>query len=365
MKQTIKHAQDGFVSIIMALVIMIFITMIALGFAFMARQNQYQNQNRVLSTQAFYAAESGVNDTIDYLKNNPSHPVRVDSCNGPLGGYTDTIGSTNDQVKYTCVLYNTAPTTLEYNLDTQDSRTIRFQSESGQNLRSVTISWQDSQGSNNFATNSQHFLPQNAFSTANPGNGDSLAMNTGIVRATLIPIFNPMTRADLIGKSMTAFLYPKAGPVGSVNSQNYLTSTAITDNNQGVFVDGNCDAAKQPRKCSVTITGLDNAGIGATNTYYIRLKALYRSSSVALSGVTVDGQPARLINEQAVIDATGKAADVLRRIQVRVPLTTTFNRPEFAIETIDSLCKRLQVWPGGADVETPGGVASLPPACEI
>lgn len=362
--------QDGFVSIIMALVIMIFITLIALGFAFLARQNQYQNQNRVLSTQAFYAAESGVNDVVDYLKNNPSHPASVNTCNGPLAGYVDTVGSTNNQIKYTCVLYDTAPTTLEYNVDTKDSRTVRVQSENGRPFTSITISWQDSQGSSNFATNNQHFLPQNAFSTANPTNGDSLSMNTGIVRATLIPIFNPMTRADLTNKAMTAFLYPKAGPVSTEGTQAYLTSNSISDANQGVFVDGNCNTGNPaPPKnlknfCNVTITGLDGA-LSSSNTFYIRLKSLYRSSKISVSGITNDGQTARLVNEQAVVDSTGKASDVLRRIQVRVPLSTAFNRPEFAIETVDSLCKRLQVWPGGADVDVPAVAGGTPAACQL
>lgn len=365
-----KRRQDGFVSIIMALVIMIFITLIALGFAFLARQNQYQNQNRVLSTQAFYAAESGVNDVVNYLKNNPAHPASVNTCNGPLAGYVDTVGSTNNQIKYTCVLYDTAPTTLEYNVDTKDSRTARVQSENGRPFSSITISWQDAQGSTTFATNNQHFLPQSAFGAANPTNGDSLGTNTGMVRATLVPIFNPMTRADLTTKAMTVFLYPKAGPANTEGTQAYLTSASISDTNQGVYVDGNCNTANPsaPKNlskfCNVTITGL-NGALSSSSTFYIRLKSLYRSSKISISGITDDGQPARLVNEQAVVDATGKASDVLRRIQVRVPLATAFNRPEFAIETIDSLCKRLQVWPGGADVDVPAGSGAMPPACQL
>lgn len=363
--------QDGFVSIIMALVIMIFVTLLALGFAFLARQNQNQNQNRVLSTQAFYAAESGVNDAVKYLKDtlasSGSLPPNVTTCNNSLSsqGFPNTVGSTNPDVKYTCVLYDTTPTSLEYSVETKDSRTIRIESQSGRPLTSVTISWQDSENNQRFATNNQHWLPQEGF-TSNPANltdGDNLLTSTGMVRATLIPQLTPITRDDLTTKSQTVFLYPKAGAANTVATQGFLTGNNIDNPNQGVFVDGNCNVNKTPRYCSVTINNL-NSAVASSNVYYLRLKALYRSSKIHVSGITDDGQVARLANEQAVIDATGKATDVLRRIQVRVPLAATFNRPEYAIETVDSLCKRLQVWPGGVSVDAPSGIGAIPAVCQ-
>jgi hypothetical protein len=48
---------------------------------------------------------------------------------------------------------------------------------------------------------------------------------------------------------------------------------------------------------------------------------------------------------QVQIDATGKVNDVLRRIQVRVPVTKSYAIPEFVIQTTDSICKQLEVSP--------------------
>ncbi len=364
--------QDGFVSIIMALVIMIFVTLIALGFAFLARQNQQQNQNRLLSTQAFYAAESAVNDAVNFFTtslngNGTINPVRTTSCSTGLpSGPATTVGSTNTYVKYTCVLYDTAPTTLERTVGTNQSEILRIQSQNGQPIQSVTISWKDAQGQRAFAANNGYWLPQTAYSGApgNAGNGANLATQTGVLRDTLIPFFGSTSRADLTTKTQTAFLYPKANNTANVvASQPFIGSVSVSDQNQGVFVDGNCNANSTPYFCNMTFTGL-NSPLSSTSTYYLRLRGLYRSSSVIVSASTSGNANVPLINDQAVVDATGKANNVLRRIQVRVPLQISANRPEFAIESIDSLCKLLQVWPGGLQVAPITGFAGgTPEAC--
>ena len=61
---------------------------------------------------------------------------------------------------------------------------------------------------------------------------------------------------------------------------------------------------------------------------------------------------------QVVIDSTGRANDVLRRVQVRITGgTTTFsygdntgNYPDNVLESADSICKRLSVAPGFGDL---------------
>jgi Tfp pilus assembly protein PilX len=364
-----KQSQTGFVSIIMALVIMLLVTLLALGFAFLARQNQEQNQNRQLSTQAFYAAESGVDDASSYisgvLKSTGSPPADVSSCtNTPFGaGHTSSVGSTNSAVKYTCVMYQTAPKSLEYVLDSQNSKVIRVQAQGGTRIDSITIGWRASSGSTQFATTTNnHSLPQASYSA---NNGDNLNLSTGIVRATLIPA-SSLTRSNLNAGSQTLFLYPKAGPVNTPGTQAYLTSFGNpNDPNQGVFSDGNCNAsaAQTMAYCNVTVTGLSTAN---SSIFYIRLRSFYQNSKVTVSAMA-GGAQAQLINEQALVDATGKADNVLRRIQVRIPLNIDTNRPEYATETIDSFCKRLVVWPGGGKVDDSSlpGVSGSPAACQV
>ena len=369
MKSAKNQQQNGFISIIVAMIIMIFVTLVALGFAFLARQNQRENENRILSTQAFYAAESAVNDTIALLKSG-SAPTQKTTCDP---GSNNTIGSSNSDVKYTCVLYNTEPTALEYpDVEAGQEQIVKVKTSDGSNLQSITISWQAKDGSTTFvpAASSNHYLPQSSYTEAD---GYNLASATGMLRATLIPIYGTISRSDLSTKAQTLFLYPKAGSGGATN-QPFLNVGSLAvppqaDPAQGLFVDGRCNASANSaplRLCNVTITGLSASA--ATNTFYLRLRALYKASSVTISATSATSSNAHLIGEQAVIDATGKAVDVVRRIQVRVPLNTETiaNRPPYAIESVDSICKRLQVWPGGttiAPVPSFNGSTTMPAAC--
>jgi Tfp pilus assembly protein PilX len=379
MKNFERNNQDGFVAMIMALIIMIFVSLIALGFAFLARQNQVQNQNRLLSTQAFYAAESGVNDAVKYLTSNPGAADNTTDCSKLVPGKTGDIGSTNSNIKYTCVLYTSAPTSLEYpSINANDSKVIRIQAQSGA-LASVTISWQAVSSTTQFANNSQHWLPQSsvlAYDSAHGvSDGNDLAQSTGILRTTLIPIYDTIKRSDLQSMAQTLFLYPnRATSAGNPPTQPFLTSKSYSDANQGTFVDGGCNSGNTPRFCHVKITGLNtDLGSGTTSTFFLRLQPIYQAANVSISGALTDGSAAHLTGEQANIDATGKADDVLRRIQVRVPLNQDATRPEFSVESINSICKRLQVAPNYANVSwqnipnpaTGTNVSSMPSGCKI
>jgi Tfp pilus assembly protein PilX len=88
-----NSSQTGMVSIMVTMLLMLVITLIVLGFAQVSRREQIQTLDRQLSAQAFFAAESGVNDAISVIKQrlaqglpisdktacstNPSDPVRL------------------------------------------------------------------------------------------------------------------------------------------------------------------------------------------------------------------------------------------------------------------------------------------------
>lgn len=369
--------QDGFVAIIIAMVVMIIVSLLALGFAYLVRQNQIQSQNRTLSTQAFYAAESGVNDAIDYLKKGiaaGTPRANITSCADnslATNNYKNVPSGSQANVSYTCVLLNSSPQTLERPLSTDTSTVLRVEADGGAPLQSITISWHDTAGNTQFPNDGSHPLPEKSYSSANPSNVNNLRSSTGIVRATLIPIFSPITRDALTNDAQTVFLYPlAASPPSAPGSQKFLTTNADNAAGQDVFINGNCTAAPTNAKadyCSATITDLYS--LGNTSVFYLRLKAIYRTSTVKISARTIAG-PANLINAQAVVDATGKASNVVRRIQVRVPLQQAGVRPEFAVESTGSICKRFGVYAGGTGPGDPGVVpipladGSFPAICQ-
>ena len=76
---------------------MIVMSLIVLGFAQISRRNQRESLDRQLSTQAFYAAESGVNDARELIttaaQNNQAIPAKKTglflSVRLPLNGLND------------------------------------------------------------------------------------------------------------------------------------------------------------------------------------------------------------------------------------------------------------------------------------
>src|SRR5260370_723625 len=96
------------------------------------------------------------------------------------------------------------------------------------------------------------------------------------------------------------------------------------------------------------------------NQYYIRVSAV--SQDVALShGGNIPFQ-----EHLTVIDATGKAQDVLRRVQVYVPLNGSSQNQvsDFALESTDSICKRFSVMPGLYQSNIPFNMSASNPLCQ-
>src|SRR5258708_5693843 len=63
-----KSGQQGIVSIIVTIILMLVLTLIVLSFAKVSRREERNALDRQLSTQAFYAAESGINDSTVVIK---------------------------------------------------------------------------------------------------------------------------------------------------------------------------------------------------------------------------------------------------------------------------------------------------------
>lgn len=336
MNSNLRSNQSGLVSFIVTISLVIILALITTSFALLTRREQRRALDRQLSTQAFYAAESGVNAAIDNI-DDPQYDNPVTDCKGgnPLANNND-VG---DGFKYTCVLVNKSPKSLEYSaVKTDESTIVLIDNPSADKLE---ISWQasDQTGPLNYS-NSVDF----AFPDKNAIGNSPTTWKAGILRATLMPVprnpaADPITRTNLINQSGTFFLYPQAGGTNSV---------ALGSNQNGQLVSGNCSDTNTPRFCKVNITGLNSSN----NKYYLRLTSVYKNSNVSIKAYfNATNTELELPGVQAVIDSTGKASDILRRVQVRVPLGNSYYYPEFAIETKESICKELNVYRGIQKVE--------------
>jgi len=87
----------------------------------------------------------------------------------------------------------------------------------------------------------------------------------------------------------------------------------------------------------------------------MRIKTVYGTASVVVSATDPAGNGVELKDAQVAVDSTGRANDVLRRIQVRAPINSGIVLPEFALQSGDAICKRLTV-NGGSATDTDCGI---------
>lgn len=333
-----QRKQTGIVSITVTLVLMLVISMIVLGFAQVSRREQRQSLDRHLSTQAYFAAESGVNDVIDVLRNAPpGSNYEKASCNNPsennLYRNLQYSISTSDQVSYTCVLVTTEVQFLRTTLANDGAATgLPLYPKTG-TMASLRLRWTP--------TGASAFTVANCSGSANPttltaNSAASWRCPFGLLRVDLVPLTPAGIRRGstapgdgLLGSQKALFLYP-------TNTAGPATYSLVTTPS-GSIRRMQCTATD----CTATISGLAPA-----SNYGIRAMAVYAGGTLEITALDALNNTVLLTNAQAQIDVTGKAQDILRRLQVRVPLNANHSGANYALESGSSICKRFGSAPG-------------------
>ncbi len=202
----------------------------------------------------------------------------------------------------------------------------------------LTFAWQNVNGSPTFA-------PVGLYPKF-PSVGGWGASTTGVLEVVIYPIGSTIhtTNPDanrLVDQARTFYLYPGNGG-----------GTANFANDDGQVINGNCSGGNVPKYCLVTIGNMPNSGNLGSNGYVIRVRSIYNSASLQING-QLGGSNVNLEGVQRVIDVTGRASDVLRRVQVRLPIRPSYNLPIFSIEAADDICKLLYVYPSPGNVYPP------------
>jgi Tfp pilus assembly protein PilX len=318
------------VSILVTMLLLIVISLIVLGFAQISRRNQRQSLDRQLSTQAFYAAETGINDVRDLIRQSidagTAISAKTDCDSASVPAYappklTPTIDATNN-ISYSCVMVDPTPASLEYGTVDATSIVVPLVATSG-NIANVNISWKSKTTGSPITgcpvTTASIFTPT----------GPSWSCGYGVLRMDLVNTSGALlSAAGLQAGTMTAFLVPQNG-VGS-NAVAFVAGSANTNNRLGV-------------RCSNTDCNLRITGLNSTQ-YYLRISSIYKeAANLRVVASDASSAPLRIQGAQAIIDATGKAQDVLRRVQVRVPLTASSTNllPDYALQSTDAICKRF------------------------
>lgn len=325
----LRIGQAGMASILITMITMIVVSLIVLGYATISRREQGNTLDQQLSTQAFYAAESGIADARNVIQNDirSNKPVLPKTnCTGNSGGatYPTPVGNktTLDQahnVSYTCLLV-TPVTSAKYDGVGAASWVIPITSVTP--MTSITINWTPTNNTSPSAANCatstiRSFKPSTAWNC-----------DFGLLRMDLVPTQGALSRNTLASNDLPAFLEPFKTAVRG----NLLYSAATKDKPN--IVPASCGTS-----CTVTIQGLPSS-----KDYGLRIESLYQTSDLTITAYT--GSTKVTLSSQVSVDATGDAGGVLRRIQAMVPTTATSNLiPGAAFQTNGAVCKRFEVTP--------------------
>jgi len=322
-KHGVENKEAGMVSILVTMILMIVISLIVIGFAQIAQRNSREALDQQLSTSAFYAAESGINDVRNLIATYGTPPAKTDCTNGSGAEATyyanlpsSTINSAAG-VSYSCVMVNPAATTLPYTLSNTGT-IVPLTSASG-SIKTLTFTWQPTSTSNVLTGCSGNLTTSTAWTCGYAGIRFDLVRTDGVT----------FTTSNATAMTMSSFLLPVAS--GGTNTVGFASN-------------GSADLTKvtcTTTNCTLTIS----SGLGG-GQYYLRiLSQYYQSVNLQITGTDNSGNAVSFTGAQILIDVTGKAQDVLRRVQVRVPSTgtSTNETSDYAMESTDSICKRFDI----------------------
>ncbi|MCA9323503.1 pilus assembly PilX N-terminal domain-containing protein [Candidatus Saccharibacteria bacterium] len=326
-----KKTESGFVSIVVAALIMIILSLLTIGFTRLMQREQRQALDRQLSRQALYVAESGINDVYKALEDDPSLPAEKTDCD-PSTGLTDVILTTTDgKTEYTCVLYDKSPKELVYDLSTQQSELVEFKSENNKNFASITFTWGPS-GEGAFVYNEcDSSIPDSS--------------NSSLIHLDMSRTGAGYNRANLQASADNFYLRPcrsAASPAAGSPA-----SHAYSDGAKGDFVNVVCaDSGDYP--CQATLT-FDAAQ--TSSNFFSRIKAVYANARVTVtaqqyaSGTSGATEDVEFVQAQTSIDVTARSNDILRRLRVALPLSQAQYVPEAAVQVFDGICKLVAIGP--------------------
>lgn len=335
--QKLRSNQQGLVSFMVVMFIMFVLALIVLAFARMVRREQVQTLDRQLNAQAFYAAESGVNDAVEALANDPSLAEDTyDGCND----FIDEAGLAADLgngVSYSCLLVDATPPSLVFDeVPTDTSKVIPIVPAGGTPITSITIEWRN-------VDTGMTDLSGCPLNRAYPQTWPSTCQ-VGMLRVELLPFNGDLTRSQLITNRAIAFLSPTRPPSGGSPNFHYNNAAGVNGVAQGGAHEARC---LSDGRCRVTIDGVPGITRG-----YLRLRSIYLPNHVT---ITANNGSVDLVGGQAEIDVTGSAGGVLRRIKVRKGISsggTNLAFPENALQSAKTICKLFTVSDGSASPST-------------
>jgi hypothetical protein len=358
--------QNGFASMVIAIVLVLVLSLMTVGFAELMRSEQKSATDRHLSNQAYYAAETGINDAAKAVnegfnkvksKCGPLLPADgLDIYNAPGAKHirdsaSNQVGD-DEGIVYSCLLINPIPKDLDYGDIGQVKPKyvtltgIDIDTNEVVPITNLLFSWKKTNGETGFISGPRNFKTAQQWGSA-----------TGVLRVSITPLVGGhIDRQYLMRNTYTAFLYPNDSnssfdasgdnlPASIPASATSLfdSSSNVSPTGPGAIVNGNCNENSLPNYCNTMITGLSH------HTLLINMRSIYSDSIVKITAYGgSSNKRVGIRNAQTVVDATGKAQDVVRRVQVRIPSDNGYDVSAYSLEVGSNICKQLEIYPNSA-----------------
>lgn len=331
----LHRSEHGLVAIFSVLIIMAILTLLTIGFSNVVRNAQNRTLNDQLNTQAFYAAETAINDARNVIEANLGNLTSVDktSC-GPNANFPNYILDASLGIEYTCLLIDTSPTEGGFD-NVGDPVVTKVKTKDGSRITMFQFGWDSPNPSDpvNNLTFSQtcDYANMTLPTAAAWGNG------VGMLRVDLVPT-NAFDRTQMVNDSYTFFLYPTSNTCANTNN---IIGVQPGPTNQAGTLITECNSTGGFR-CQGRIL------LPATSTvseFYMRMQSYYNEVATEFSVTTPLGV-GELVDGWATVDATGKASGVYRRIRANIPVdaSASYNAGlsnVFSLLSGESICKQL------------------------
>lgn len=377
-----RTKQTGAVSIFIVIFTALLVTVVTTSFIQIMMRNQQQASNNDLSQSAYDSALAGVEDAKRALIRlrdcqNSGDAACVSTVQSGLdsqecntlettgvvafeNGKEVTVGDEALNQAYTCVKVQTRTPNYQGTLsDDDDSSVIELKGVSAFNQ--IRFSWYNEADHGDGATIG-YLDPVNYPLKALPTKGDWPATMPPIMRLQLMQF----ERGNLSlsgfngGNARTLFAYP--GGTSDPQTGDFNNDTRRTNNAGNVPELYYCSTAADQNGgyyCAVTI----NLPAQVSREAYLQVAAIYNKTHYQIellnSGVLVDFD-----GVQPIVDATGRASDLFRRVKARISVSgsgASLQFPNAALSIGKNLCKDFYVTNDPADYQSPTGAESCDP----
>ncbi|MBP6041895.1 hypothetical protein KA529_02655 [Candidatus Saccharibacteria bacterium] len=336
--------QQGVVSFFTVIFITLLLLILTTAYIRLMVNEQRQATDNDLSSRAFYAAESGVNDAIlkikKELQSGDLSNIDTDVC-GPEKVLSSEAEA---DISYTCQFISLDSTKLTGTLEKDQSLVLDLTGKTGEDSQWLSVSWHTPRISGEPYRNLVPGL------SAGQNRSDWSSKNIPAImrlQAITFPDTPTLQRSDITNR--ISFGYPTtsdwlgAGDFGKLLSidskKGPSTPTCMRSSDLNDFT------------CKLTFTSL-----GGQPNKFLKLQALNNSTDYEVSLIKPYYYTVDIPNQVATIDVTGKAGnDVFRRVRVTVPINDKGGPADAAILPdqvllVDKIiCKDFEVSSGIAD----------------